>query len=392
MPQMAPPFFIVCLKYVPGMWQFISSFGRNLLDRGYPVRFLLAPGYRWLNEDFGHLTYYPLPFLGRASFLNNLLSLLWFPGLYLRRLFRHCPPAGVLLASWHPWNFLLARLVKKLSPETPVLAWLHEPYKDEKRVYGAKGVALVLLEWLQGLSLGFLDAAIVHSPRGLRLLESGYPGYRGPRRLIPLQFQDNGFEAQAERNYISFLGRAEPAKGVDRFFDLVAGLGPEDSNRQFQIVTASNIAGYLKKLSPAGRARLRVVNAPEISDAVIRQAAARSLAVLALYKETTQSGVIPVALMKGTPVIGTDIEGITDWIRDRETGRIVSANPSPAEIEEAITYIQAHFPEMSERCRAYYLATFDDRNWEREYGWLLKLLPADGGRRLNSQGLDHCCP
>jgi len=391
MPQMAPPFFIACLKYAPGMWQHISSFGRNLLDRGYPVRFLLAPGFRWLNEDFGHLTYYPLPFRGRPSFLKNLLSLLWFPGLYLCRLFRHCPPAGVLLASWHPWNFLLARLVKKLSPDTPVLAWLHEPYKVEKKVYGAKGMAIVLVEWLQGLSLAFLDAAIVHSPRGLRLLELGYPRYRGQKRLIPLQFQDNGFEARAARNYISFLGRAEPAKGVDRFFDLVADLGAEAFNWQFQIVTASNIAGYLKKLSPAGRARLRVVNGPEISDAVIRQAAARSLAVLALYKETTQSGVIPVALMKGTPIIGTDIEGITDWVRDGETGKIVSANPSLAEIKEAITYIQAHFKEMSERCRAHYLAIFDDRNWEREYGWVLELLPARGGRRVNSRGVDNGC-
>jgi glycosyltransferase involved in cell wall biosynthesis len=391
MPPPTPPFFIVCLKYVPGMWQFISSFGRNLLARGYPVRFLLAPGFRWLNGEFDNLTYYPFPFAGCPSFPQKILSLLWFPGLYLRQLFRHSPPAGVLLASWHPWNFLLARLVKKLSPATPVLAWLHEPYKDEKRVYGAKGVALVLLEWLQGLSLGFLDAAIVHSLRGLRLLASGYPGYRGQRRLIPLQFQDHGFEAGAARNYISFLGRAEPAKGVDRFFDLVGALGPKVANRQFQIVTASNIAGYLKKLSPSARARLRVVNAPEISDAVIRQAAARSLAVLALYKETTQSGVIPLALMQGTPVIGTDIEGITDWIGDRETGRIVSANPSPAEIEAAITYIQAHFPEMSQRCRAYYLATFDDRNWEREYGWLLELLPAGGGRCLNSPRMDHGC-
>jgi glycosyltransferase involved in cell wall biosynthesis len=389
MPTIASPVFIVCLKYAPGMWQHLSSFGRNLLDRGYPVRFILAPGFRWLNEDFGHLTCYPLPSMGRASFFKNLLSLFWFPGVYLHRLFRHYPPAVILLASWHPWNFLLARLVKKLAPDTPVLAWLHEPYKADKRLYGAKRIAIVLVEWFQGLSLGCLDAAIVHSPRGLRSLELGYPGYRGRKRLIPLQFQDNGFEARAARNYISFLGRAERAKGVDRFFDLVEGLGSEAFNWRFQIVTASNITGYLKKLSPPARARLRVVNSPEISDAVIRQAAARSLAVLALYKETTQSGVIPVALMKGTPIIGTDIEGITDWLRDRETGVIVPPNPSLADIQEAIAYIQSHFAEMSERCRAYYLATFDDRNWEREYGWLLEFLPLSGGRRLNSRGFDN---
>lgn len=380
LPPTPPAFFIVCLKYVPGMWQHISSFGRNLLARGHPVRFVLAPGFRWLNGEFGHLTWYPGPLGDRAAFLRNILSLLWFPGLFLRRLFRRCPPTGVLLASWHPWNFLLARLVKRWSPQTPVLAWLHEPYKDDKRVYGAKGAALVLVEWLQGLSLKFLDAAIVHSPRGWRLLKSGFPDYRCQRRLIPLQFQDGGFEADPARPYISFLGRAEKAKGVDRFFDLVETLGPGISPRQFQIVTASDIAGYLKKLSSGARACLHVVQASEIPDAVLRQAAARSLAVLALYKETTQSGVIPVALMTGTPVIGTDIEGITDWLRDGETGRIVAANPSPGEVQAAITYLEVHFPEMSRRCRADYLATFDDRNWERDYGWLLKLLAAGEDR------------
>jgi glycosyltransferase involved in cell wall biosynthesis len=389
MTERASPVFIVCLKYAPGMWQHISSFGRNLLDRGYPVRFILAPGFRWLNEDFGHLTSYPLPSMGRASFFENLLSLFWFPGVFLHRLFRQYPPAGMLLASWHPWNFLLARLVKKLSPDTPVLAWLHEPYATEKRLYGAKRAAIVMVEWFQGLSLGFLDEAIVHSPRGLRSLALGYPEYRGRKRLIPLQFQDNGFEARAARNYISFLGRAVPAKGVDRFFNLVEGLASEALNWRFQIVTASNIAGYLKKLSPSARACLKVVNGPEISDAVIRQAAARSLAVLALYKETTQSGVIPVALMKGTPIIGTDIEGITDWLRDRETGVIVPHNPSLADIKEAIAYIQRHFDEMSQRCRTYYLATFDDRNWDRDYGWFLEFLPISSGRGLNSRGFHN---
>jgi glycosyltransferase involved in cell wall biosynthesis len=100
---------------------------------------------------------------------------------------------------------------------------------------------------------------------------------------------------------------------------------------------------------------------------------------VALYKETMQSGVIPVAWMKGTPVIGTEIEGITEWIRDRETGVIVSANPSIDEITAAIRYIKEHFEEMTPQCRASYLANFDDGNWQKEYGWILDLLPPKRG-------------
>ena len=79
--------------------------------------------------------------------------------------------------------------------------------------------------------------------------------------------------------------------------------------------------------------------------------------------------------MKGTPIIGTDIEGITEWIRDGETGVIVSRNPSSAEIEKAAIYIQSHLTEMTTQCRAKYLATFDDDNWGKHYGWLRDSLP-----------------
>jgi glycosyltransferase involved in cell wall biosynthesis len=106
----------------------------------------------------------------------------------------------------------------------------------------------------------------------------------------------------------------------------------------------------------------------QISDAELREGAAESLAVLALYKETTQSGLIPVALMQGTPLIGTDIEGITEWLKHGETGVIVPAEPTLEELEEAIDYVIAHFQEMTGHCRAA-SANFTI-NWDRQYWWL----------------------
>jgi glycosyltransferase involved in cell wall biosynthesis len=79
-------------------------------------------------------------------------------------------------------------------------------------------------------------------------------------------------------------------------------------------------------------------------------------------------------LMKGTPVVATNIEGLTEWLQDRKTGVIVSANPATAELKTAISYILTHFDEMTGPCREYYLTTFDDGNWEKEYGWIRELL------------------
>ena len=119
---------------------------------------------------------------------------------------------------------------------------------------------------------------------------------------------------------------------------------------EFQIVTSSTIDNYLAKLSPQAAAKLRVINRHRISDSDLRKAAGNSLAVLALYKETTQSGVIPISLMKGTPIIGTNIEGITEWVYDGDTAIIVSNNPTITEINSAIFRIQKDFHHMTVRC------------------------------------------
>jgi len=384
-------FYIISLRYAPGNWQHMQSFAGRLLQQGCPVRFLISSDFRWMNETHTDITEYSPASNSVTGMLWDALAFLWSGGVWYRKIFQNSPPSGLLLVMWHPLNYFLLRLVKRLYPDLPIIIWLHEPYKDEKRQYRLKAIVICLIEWLQTLYLRYTDVVILHSQRALRLFESYYPEFNGLKRMIPLQFQDNCFGEPTARRYVSFLGRADRAKGIEIFFALIEKMAQDNLEGEFLIVTASNINSYLETLSSAARQRLRVINKPKISDQDLRETAANSLAVLALYKETMQSGVIPVALMKGTPVIGTNIEGITEWIRDGETGVIVSANPSLAEIKEAITYIQTHFKEMSERCRAHYLATFDDRNWEREYGWFLELLPARSGHRVNSRGVDNGC-
>jgi glycosyltransferase involved in cell wall biosynthesis len=316
-----------------------------------------------MNKDFGGITHYC------PGSPNGLTAFLFPPDFYKKLFFQH-PPSAVLLVSWHPMNFIFLHLIKVRYPKIPVIIWLHEPYKDEKKVYKLKATIIYLVEFFQTLSLHYVDVAILHSNRALRLFDKRYPKFKGLKKMIPLPFRDDGLDRTMVRRYISFLGRADQAKGIELFFELVQSVATETEDWLFQIVTASNIQPYLEKLSPQARLRLSVINKGQISDGDLREAASRSLAVLALYKETTQSGFIPVALMKGAPVIGTNIEGITECIRDGETGIIVSAKPSLDEIRTAIEYINKNFIEMSSRCRLYYLSTIDDQNWEQQYGWL----------------------
>ncbi len=352
----------------------MQSFIDCLLRRGYPARFLISSDFSWMNGTYNQITHYNPSSNSIPSMVWSALSFFWLGKKWYRSLFEKHPPSAVLLVMWHPLNFLLVRLIKKMYPDIPVIIWLHEPYKDDKKVYGTKAIIIYLVELFQTFSLRYTNVVIVHSNRALRLFEKRYPRFKGQKRMVPLQFQDDDFDPDAKRLHVSFLGRADLAKGIEAFFSLVEDATQKSLNLEFQIVTASNIQGYLEGLSPTARQKLLVVNKPQISDADLREAAANSLAVLALYKETMQSGIIPLALMKGTPIIGTNIEGITEWIWDGETGVIVSRNPSSAEIEKAAIYIQSHLTEMTTNCRAEYLATFDDSNWGKQYGWMLDLI------------------
>ena len=195
------------------MWQHMKSFANQLLLKDYPVRFIISPGFCWMNEFSPSITNYSFPSNAIFPKLRNILSLLWFNHSNYRHIFHVNPPSGILLASWHPLNFLLVRMVKSLNPNTPVIVWLHEPFKDDKKIYGAKAIIIYLVELFQTLSLRYIDVVVLHSRRGLRLFERRYPNFQGLKRMVPLQFQDDGLDVTAARRYISFL--LDYAPGID---------------------------------------------------------------------------------------------------------------------------------------------------------------------------------
>ena len=357
------------------MWQFMASFVHRLLQKGCSAHLLISPNFGWMNKQYVSITHYNDSPDQIHPLFKRISSYIRFNKSHYDKIFQEYPPKALLIVSWHTLNFPLIRMIKSRYPQAKILFWLHEPYKDEKKIYGLKALLIWFIEFLQTLCLRYADAVILHSRRGLRLFNKRYPEFKGIKEVIPLHFQDDGFDTKVSRRYISFLGRADRAKGIEEFFQLVEAGARRQLNYDFQIVTSSDIQQYLNGLSATALRKLRVVHRPRLSDNELREGAANSLAVLALYRETMQSGVIPIALMKGTPIIGTNVEGITEWIRDRETGVIISNKPTIEEFQAAITYIQDHIEDMMVSCRSQYLATFDDRNWDKHYGWLRSIIP-----------------
>ena len=123
-------------------------------------------------------------------------------------------------------------------------------------------------------------------------------------------------------------------------------------------------------LSKEAQKILKVVNKNLITDSEINKILSESYAVFRLDKEVTQSGVTPVAYANDTPVIVRDIPGLTQHVRHKENGYIVSDACGSEELVNAMNYTKLNFHHMSRTARKSYEETWAEWNWDKYYDWL----------------------
>jgi len=367
---------IICLKYAPGNWQHMKSFAYCLKERGYNVHFIISQNFQWMNIDFSDMADY---LASSKSFLTILLDVflffLWRWYSFIK-IFRKYKPRVILFVMWHPLNYFLAKILKTLYPNTQTCYWMHEPYKVDKSEYKEKLIAFNAIEYLQQMLLPFIDIVILHSNRALNAFNIRYSNYKGKIKLIPLLFKDEcKIKDVSSRMFdITFIGNAARAKGIDDFFEIVKKNRELNLGLRLQLVTPSKIDRYLSELDCWPDSLLKVINKPRISDDEIREACAKSLTIIAPYRETTQSGVVPVAFMCGTPVIATDIEGLREYVIDKVNGMLISKDFSLENVISVLKYVKENFSELSQNARKSYEETWAEWNFDKYYEWLIELL------------------
>ncbi len=363
--------YIISLKYSPVHCTLSRAFGESLQAAGRSVRYLYSSAYLWMEENEQTNIDYVL----RSSSLTEIIldTLGFFFGGCLRfwRIFRHNPPENLIFMSSHPLNFAVSMIARWVNPDIHITNLLHEPYKKEKLVYGVpKAMYIWILELVQSVAIRVADEVIVPSETAARAFWQRYPWFERSVKVVPLLFEDKACSIDLPRRYVSFLGHAVKVKGVELFFELVEESTRRGLDFNFQIVTSSDISQHLTSLSRSARSNLRVVSSTWLSDEEISFAARESAIFLALYETVMQSGVIPVAFMNGTPVIATDLDGLTEFVRHKYNGWIVPVNPSYDQVFNAIFQIFDHLETMVSNCRHTYETTFDKRNLRSYVDWL----------------------
>lgn len=169
----------------------------------------------------------------------------------------------------------------------------------------------------------------------------------------------------AQEPYLLFFGRIDKYKGIN---NLLRAYAPVADTALPLIIAGGGQLSEEEKELLGNTGNVTLINR-YISDGEMKWLFSNATAVVLPYIEATQSGVIPIAYAYGKPVITTDIPGLTQFVRNGETGVVVDDN---AALKEAIAMMTEEKAEaMRSAVEQYYRQCMDwQYNVERMFSQL----------------------
>lgn len=158
-------------------------------------------------------------------------------------------------------------------------------------------------------------------------------------------FSDSQKTTKDENFYIIFYGRILDYKGLDILLEAFHLLEPKYKNIKLVIAGSGDLSKYNTLLSSIDESNVILMNrwikdeeVPEIFNHE------KSITVLP-YKNATQSGVIPIAMMAKSLVICSNCAGLAEQVADKHTGFIIEPNNSTL-LASKLSECLSHWAEM----------------------------------------------
>jgi len=349
------------LKYSPVFKSHCCALGRACEEKGYSVRYLFSREYKWmLPKEINEKT----TFIGHSVNVSSMVrdTLNFRNTEKIRKVFSECHPSYIYLFNYHFLNHYIAKLSKKHS--CSFIYHVHEPYIQEKKAHGRlQQYWLYLFEYFQGKLLENTNIAVVSSNVASHLFDLRYPNFSGKKMLITLMYEDLGDlnSDMQDREYVTFVGPPVPAKNPEKFLEVVRYSNDNDLGLRFLLISRSKI----RDMKYFREKNLEIFSGERISDEEFGELIKRSVTVITPYKRETQSSVILVSYMYGTPVISSDVGGLPEFVSYRRTGYLLDVDAKVEEWIRGISYVRKNFPRLSKNCRKYFVENFSGKNWEK---------------------------
>ena len=301
-------------------------------------------------------------FVGRSTNISSMLKDTVNPKniRLINKAFEKEKPSHVYLHNYHLLNHSIAKACRKHGGK--FIYHAHEPHAENKRAHGGfHHYWLYLNEYMISRLLRKADVAVVSSKEGSRLFDKAYPWFQGRKMEVPLMYEDavENLSYAEERKYLTFVGPPVPAKGPEIFLSIVDYAAEHGLDWAFLLVSREKIADrrFLDKDN------LLIYHKERISDEEYGTLMQKSLAVLTPYKRETQSSVVLVSYMYGTPVVSSNVGGLPEFVSCGRTGYVVDEAAPVEEWVEAIGQTLKDEQAMSANCRRYFVENFSGKNW-----------------------------
>lgn len=359
--------YVGSLKYSPVFKSHCCAFGKACEKKGYPVKYLFSREYKWmLPEEIEEKT----TFIGHSISIPSMLkdALSFKNRERIRKIFSQEQPSHVYIHNYHFLNHYIAKLSKR--HDCVFIYHMHEPYVQDKKSHGGfHQYWLYLFEYFQEKLLENTDVAVVSSNMASRLFDLRYPDFSGRKMLIPLMYEDLGDSNSdmQDREYVTFVGPPVPAKNPEKFLEIVRFSNENNLGLRFLLISRSKVNDmkYLREKD------LQIFSKERISDEEFGELIKRSIAVLTPYRRETQSSVILVSYMYGTPVVSSDVGGLPEFVSHGKAGYLLDVDAKVEEWIKGISHIRRNFTRLSKNCRKWFVQNYSGKNWEKYLGDIL---------------------
>lgn len=333
---------LISLRSNPAHIQLLIAYAKVIQALGLEAGFMLDPGYSRFSELRNAA---PVLESGRAYLSSD-----WDCAVFMNPALK---------------NLETARELKKRG--TRILYIFHEPWQMTLKYVKDEGLRATWKAMLAHRStvpvLRSADHIILQSSYGLRVYQASDISYNRNASYIPLLYDDDLREDLSsliqKKRYFSFIGNPCRAHGFDQFLDVARLSFQRNLDIQFLIASGHSLPkGCLAdSIFRRNSHRIDVRCGRQFSNDRINDFYAQSVSVWNVYRRSTQSGVLPKALMFGAPVLCSDVGSFPEYVTSGRNGEIVSGS-EPEGIIEAFERFQGDLASYATRCRLDFLSTF----------------------------------
>jgi glycosyltransferase involved in cell wall biosynthesis len=309
-----------------------------------------------LNSSFINISTYH----GKLSFMINSLFFYFKGKKKIINYVKEKKIKVVIFPMFHIWNFFILKELNNLNIKTIFCNHDANLHPGEKSLF---------INFLLKFMINNSKAHIVFSnhvcnqinkivfPRKISIKKLSLPP------LVNIEYEKKIKSLENNKISLLFFGRLLKYKGIELLLDSIIQI-QERINIHLTIAGSGNLATYHKKIDKIHN--IRIYNTWLNDNDIIKLFDTNDICILP-YLESSQSGVVPVSFMTGTPIIATSVGGLKEQITNNYNGIVVEKNIKS--ITEAIFNIYNNkkiYNKFSIACHDTFDSKFSFKNFKSE--------------------------